>query len=84
MAFEVFWTERIKRDLNALPRDLVIRIIKKVDIAKANPYRFMGKLTGRAEWKLRIGNYRVLCNIDYENNLLNALHVEHRSKVYER
>lgn len=84
MAFELIWTDRVKRDLNTLPRDLVIRIIKKVEETKLNPYHFLSKLVGKPEWKLRVGDYRIFCNIDYEKNQLKILHTEHRSKTYER
>lgn len=84
MAFEVFWTETVKQDLNALPRELVIRIIRKVEIAKENPYHFLTKLIGRREWKLRVGDYRIFCEIGYEKNQLKVMHAEHRSRAYER
>lgn len=84
MVFEVIWTERVKRDLNALPRDLVIRIITKVEAIKDNPYRFLTKVVGRADWKLRVGDYRIFCSIDYEKNKLDVLHAEHRSRAYKK
>ena len=83
MVFEVVWTETAKQDLNSLPRDIVIRIIKKVEAAKSNPYRFLSKLVGKREWKLRVGNYRVFCEIDYQKKQLKILHAEHRSKAYD-
>lgn len=83
MAFEVVWTERVKKDLNALARELVIRIIAKVEAIKVQPYRFLTKLVGRTEWKLRVGDYRIFCLIDYEKNQLKILHAEHRSKAYK-
>ena len=84
MAFELLWTEAAKRDLNGLPRELVIRIIKKAEFSKQNPYRFMNKLAGRPEWRLRVGDYRVLCEIDFTQDKLKVLAVRHRSTAYAR
>ncbi|MBI1974118.1 type II toxin-antitoxin system RelE/ParE family toxin, partial [Candidatus Micrarchaeota archaeon] len=44
----------------------------------------MSKLIGRPHWKLRVGDYRLLCGIDNENKILRVHEVDHRSRVYKR
>jgi mRNA interferase RelE/StbE len=83
MAFEVLWTERARKSLSGMQRDDVIRIIKKVEAVKADPYRFLKKLVGEKAWRLRVGDWRVLVDMDSENERLHVLEVGHRKKVYE-
>lgn len=34
-------------------------------------------------WRYRIGNYRLICNIDDDKMLIIVLHIGHRSKIYK-
>lgn len=40
------------------------------------------KLVGRAGWRLRIGDLRVIYEIDDESKMITILHVGHRRDVY--
>ncbi len=84
MVFEVLWTEHAKRNLGKLQRGLVIRIIKKVEVMRGSPYRFLSKIIGRKEWKLRVGDYRIFIDLDYEMNKLYVLRIDHRRRAYKR
>ncbi|MBI4214704.1 type II toxin-antitoxin system RelE/ParE family toxin [archaeon] len=84
MAFEVKWSAEAEKGLNKLPASIIERILLKVEQAKVNPYYFMSKLIGRPHWKLRVGDYRLLCGIDNENKILKIYEVDHRSRIYKR
>ena len=49
-----------------------------------NPRRFGRALTGNrsGEWRYRVGDYRIIADIQDERVLILVLEVEHRSKVY--
>ena len=40
------------------------------------------KLSGREGWRIRVGNYRVVYEIDDERQIVTVLHVWHRRDVY--
>jgi mRNA interferase RelE/StbE len=40
------------------------------------------KLTGREGWRIRVGHYRVIYEIDDERQAVTILHVGHRRDVY--
>lgn len=82
--YSVEWSERSKRDLQALEKQLIKRIAKKVEDIKSIPYHFLERLTDSAEWKLRIGDYRVFIDIDEAKKKLSILHIEHRKKAYKK
>ncbi|WP_404980599.1 type II toxin-antitoxin system RelE family toxin [Carboxydichorda subterranea] len=40
------------------------------------------KLTGRDGWRLRVGDYRVIYDVDDESRRVTVLHIGHRRDVY--
>jgi mRNA interferase RelE/StbE len=61
----------------------VIRIIRKVEMIKDDPYKFLKKIRGDKSWKLRVGDYRILIDINFEKNVLEILKVGHRKNIYK-
>jgi len=83
MPFEVVWTRESKESLNRLERDDAIRILRKVEFSKSNPYYFAKKLAGKDVWRIRVGDFRVLVDIDHANEKIYVLEVDHRKNVYK-
>lgn len=79
--FEIRFTPRFLKEIEACDREVQVRIIREINILKTNPY--VGK-TLRGEFKgvysLRIGDYRVLYQI--KGNEVVLLIVGHRKRVY--
>lgn len=53
--------------LNKQSKDLKRRIFNKIISTKENPFHYFEKLTGRGDYKLRIGDYRAIADI-YESS----------------
>lgn len=69
--------------LAKLPKALGRRIYKKIISAKSNPFHFFERLKGRTDYKLRVGDYRVIADIDKNEKLIEVTLIEHRRKVYK-
>jgi len=41
------------------------------------------KLSGRSGWRIRVGNYRVIYEIDDNTQTITVMHVGHRRDVYD-
>lgn len=69
--------------MDKLPREIHARISKRILSLEDNP-RPSGakKLAGREEYRLRIGDYRVLYAIDDEEDAITVFAVVHRREVY--
>ncbi len=87
MAWTVEFDSAAAKDLEKIDPQQKRRIIKylKKNIATKNDPRRFGdplsrNLTGL--WKYRIGDYRVICEIQEEKIVVLVLRVGHRSKVY--
>lgn len=68
--------------LSSLEKDAAKRIFDKIMIAKTNPYHFFERLSGRKEFKLRVGDHRVIADI--EQNVIWIRLIGHRKNVYEK
>jgi mRNA interferase RelE/StbE len=74
------------KQLAALPRDVQVRVARKVD-ALARNARPPGaeKLSGADDlWRVRVGNYRVLYEIRDAALVILVVRVGHRREVYRR
>lgn len=72
-----------QRDLEALPSD-ISRRLREAMIELAQEPRPSGcrKLTGREGWRLRVGDYRVLYDIDDNAQTVTIVHIGHRRDIY--
>ena len=84
MKFQIIWSESASNELKKLDRTVAKRIFKKVSQLCENPYRFdVIKMEGDPYFRLRVGDYRVI--FDIQNDILRilVLKVGHRKKIYK-
>jgi len=84
MAWSIQWTDRAIRDLAKLDPPVARRIVAKVEEAAEDPKRFFARLRASADYKLRIGDYRLLAALSYDAKTVYVQRVGHRSRIYER
>ena len=60
------------------------RIWSKIMSTKENPHHFFERLTGRTDYKLRIGDYRAIADIDDSSKTIQITLIDHRSKIYNK
>ena len=70
--------------LASLPPDIKKRIYDKIEDAKENPHHFFERLTGRTDYKLRVGDYRVIADINEKEQRIEVTLIDHRKKVYKQ
>ncbi|HEU4342430.1 MAG TPA: type II toxin-antitoxin system RelE/ParE family toxin [Candidatus Binatia bacterium] len=81
---EVLLERAAERDLKRLPRPIFDRIISHLKALSQNP-RPVGckKIAGsRSDWRIRVGDYRILYEIDDRAKLVKVMRVRHRREVY--
>jgi mRNA interferase RelE/StbE len=82
--YEVLIERTAERDLQSLPGNIFNRIVPRIKALAENP-RPSGchKLTGsRHDWRIRIGDYRVVYQIDDAHKRVRIFRVRHRREVY--
>ncbi|MFH1199695.1 MAG: type II toxin-antitoxin system RelE/ParE family toxin [Candidatus Micrarchaeota archaeon] len=66
-----------------LPKELRQRIFEKAAAAKENPEHFFKRLEGRPDYKLRVGDYRLIADIDHGRQRIEVTLIDHRKRVYK-
>ena len=83
MAYEVRIISAAEREMNKLPAAVHKRISRRILTLEDNPRpRGTKKLSGREEYRLRIGDYRVLYTVDDKNGVVTIFAVGHRREIY--
>lgn len=71
------------KTLTKLPRDIAQRIFRKIQGSKENPNHYWTRLEGRTDYKLRIGDYRAIADIDHKRKLIQVTKIGHRREIYD-
>lgn len=69
--------------LEKTEKNIAKRIWDKIISTKPNPYHFFERLAGRKDYKLRIGDYRAIADIDDKEKKIEVTLIGHRKNVYK-
>jgi mRNA interferase RelE/StbE len=83
--YAVIVSDRAAREIDDLPARVAGRIYAKLEALAADPRPHgVKKLRGtKSSWRIRVGEYRVLYEIDDRRRTVDIGAVRHRSKAYE-
>lgn len=83
MSYALFILRRARKELSQITEPERREVIDSIRMLIANP-RPTGcvKLTGREAWRIRVGNYRVIYEINDKNTEILVMHAGHGRDVY--
>jgi mRNA interferase RelE/StbE len=82
MTWTLVWTDEARRDLARLDRTVARRILSKLEAAAKDPHRYLKRLKGADDYRLRVGDYRALVLLASGDQRVIVQTVKHRSTVY--
>ena len=83
--YEILWSSRAKRSSGRLPTKVALAAVEFVHARLAQNPRRAGKELGlelRGVWSARLGDFRILYEIDDERRRVTVLELTHRSDAY--
>ena len=69
--------------LEKMDKKLGRRIWVKIQSTKKDPHHFFERLAGRDDYKLRIGDYRAIADIDDDIRRIEITLIGHRKNIYK-
>lgn len=84
MEYEIIWSIKASREMRRLDRSVAKRIYSKVDQLKEKPEILLERLVNSPYYRLRVGDYRIILDIQNEVLRILTLKVGHRSAVYDK
>ncbi|MDP3105164.1 MAG: type II toxin-antitoxin system RelE/ParE family toxin [Candidatus Methanoperedens sp.] len=82
---DIRYSKQAVNFLKSAEKKLTLRILKKIEKLREDPIEHDSKVVEGYNEKLfrvRVGDYRILYEVDYKNNQLGIVKIDKRSKVY--
>ena len=83
MSYSIIWKPKPLKFLNKLQKDIALRILDKIDSVNDNPFRYLEHYEGEDCYKLRIGHYRALIDVNLKDRIL-IIEFDKRERIYNR
>jgi mRNA interferase RelE/StbE len=84
--YEVVFPRRVRKTMNRLPQSTYDRLLQAVRALAEDPRpRTAAKMRGTGsleDWRVRVGDYRIVYRVDDETREVLILAVGHRGSVY--
>lgn len=82
--YEIYLERAAERDLNKLSPEVFHRVVTAIQSLSGDP-RPSGshKIVGsKKDWRIRVGQYRVIYEVDDQEKAVSIMRVRHRREVY--
>lgn len=84
MTYILTYSQEFLHEIKKLDSSVIERILKKLEEIKSDPLQFFERLSGKDEYKLRIGDYRVVANIMHVDKSILLRSIGHRKNIYRK
>lgn len=83
-SYNVNFKPSVEKDLRSLSRTLVSRVMERIERLKTDPFpRQAIKLSGTERlYRVRVGDYRIVYEVDIQAEQITIHYVRHRREVY--
>ena len=81
--FELEIDDDTADSLESLSKNVRERIFNKLISTKENPHHFFIRLVEREDFKLRVGDYRIIADIDEISKIIKVTKIGHRKNIYK-
>jgi mRNA interferase RelE/StbE len=82
LTYSIIWSKEAVKDLKKLDRPVARRIYIAIEQMSENPHHNVKKLVGSDLFRLRVGDFRVIFDIEEDRLRILVLKVGHRRSVY--
>jgi len=82
MSFAIEWDQKAFKFLDKLQKDVAERILDKLEEVREDPFRYLEHYEGEG-YKLRIGDYRMLVDVNFEKETIIIQVFDKRGRIYK-
>lgn len=81
--YNILFSDNALKQFKKLEKIIQERIINTIERVRIRPESFVIKLLGEPYYKLRVGDYRLIIDIQYSTQILCVIKVGHRRDIYD-
>lgn len=82
--YDLIYTEKAKKQLKKLDKDLQERVLNSLEICRIRPHSHIKKLVGNPYYRLRVGDFRIIIDIEDNKLIIFVLELDHRKRIYKK
>jgi len=82
LKYDIKIEKRALKFLKNIDKKTQSKIVEKIYALSENPYQNSKKLVGREAYRIRVGNYRVIYEIDDNSVKIFVINIGHRKDIY--
>ncbi|MDJ0636880.1 MAG: type II toxin-antitoxin system RelE/ParE family toxin [Xenococcaceae cyanobacterium MO_188.B29] len=85
-SYKIEWKQSAKKELKKLDKQVISRILQAVENLADNPYPSNSKklIGSDAVYRIRVGNYRIIYNIQSSVLIIEVIKIGHRREIYRK
>lgn len=85
-SYKIQWKRSAKKELKKLDKQVILRILQAIENLAKDPWRSQSKkLVGSDSiYRIRVGDYRIIYNIESFILTIEIIKVGHRGQVYRQ
>lgn len=84
MTWQIIWSEKSLRQLEKIDKKNAQKIYDAVLDCIEDPFRMVLRLTDSSFYRLRVGNYRVILDLQQSKMIIFVIETDHRKKIYKK
>ena len=84
MTWQIIWSEKSLKQLEKIDKKNAQKIYDTVLDCLEEPFRMVLRLTNSPFYRLRVGNYRVILDIQQSKMIIFVIETDHRAKIYKK
>ena len=83
MSYSLEWHPNVRKFLRKLPKDESERIVLKAKELENEPFHYLEHYEGSDYYKFRVGDYRLLVDVDHQKKVIFIRVIGHRKNIYK-
>ena len=84
MTWHVIWSEKSVKQLEKLDKKNAQRVYDAVLGCTQDPFKSVARLTNSPFYRLRVGNYRVILDLQQSKMIIFVIETDHRGRIYKK
>lgn len=84
MSYSIIYSEKVLKQLGKLSKHQMTRILNKIDSIVEDPHHFLESCEGYPYYHQRVGNYRIIHDLNDKDRIIEVLKIGLRKNVYDR
>ena len=81
--YSILFSDLALKQIKKVPLEIRKRIINFLERSRIRPHSFVKKLVGNNFFRLRVGDYRVIVDIQNDKMIVYVIELGHRKNIYK-